>query len=349
MTYDVVIATKNRPEALKLSIPLILNQSRPPEKLIIIDCSDDHRFICNIIRDIVNNSDVKLVIEHSKPNLPQQRNIGLKHVESSIVIFPDDDSLWWSGVAEAILRIYQRDKKSEIGGVCATWATEPPPQANISDRRKYRMTRTDRIKQKIGGWRHRFEDFVCPNPMYVHGRTQWSHLAIPQWLSDVNAVQIEYMNGLCMTFRTEVIRKHGFDADLGSYVGWAPCEDVAASFAVMQELPVVRACDAMVCHYTFPSLRSTGFRVGFVTQLNRAYVLCRYAAPSSPARKALRRFAYYKMIQYSLGCHSKYGRERLYGHIKAISATKVFLNLPVDALRDSYLETSQQFLSDGHA
>jgi glycosyltransferase involved in cell wall biosynthesis len=348
MNYDVVIATKNRPEALKISIPLILNQSILPETLIVVDSSDDHGLIRKTVEEIVRDK-VQLVIVRTMPNLPQQRNIGLKHVESSIVIFPDDDSLWWSGVAEAILRIYQRDKKSEIGGVCATWATEPPPQANISDRRKYRMTRTDRIKQKIGGWRHRFEDFVCPNPMYVHGRTQWSHLAIPQWLSDVNAVQIEYMNGLCMTFRTEVIRKHGFDADLGSYVGWAPCEDVAASFAVMQELPVVRACDAMVCHYTFPSLRSTGFRVGFVTQLNRAYVLCRYAAPSSPARKALRRFAYYKMIQYSLGCHSKYGRERLYGHIKAISATKVFLNLPVDALRDSYLETSQQFLSDGHA
>jgi len=344
MLYDVVIPTKNRPEALKLSIPLILGQSIPPKKLIIIDCSDDHQFIRKTVCNILDDSGVELIIEHSQPNLPQQRNIGLQHVESPIVFFPDDDSLWWPGTAEAILRVYQRDRDCQIGGVCPTWATEPPPDAGLSEDGQYQMTPIDRVKQKLGGWRHRLETFICPNPMYVQGRTAWSKLSVPEWLDEVNAVPIEYMNGLCMTFRTEVICKYNFDADLGSYVGWAPCEDVAASFAVIQGLPVVRARDAMVCHYTFPSKRAGGFRAGFITQLNRTYVLSRYAATDSPARKALRRFSRYKAFQYALGCHSRYGRERLLGHIKAMSSTKKLLKLPKEVLRDSYLALSQQFL-----
>ena len=346
MNYDVVIATKNRQEALKISVPLILDQSVLPEKLIIVDSSDDHQSVRKTVEEIVG-AKVQLVIVHSKPNLPQQRNIGLDQVGSDIVVFPDDDSLWWPGVAEAIMRIYQRDKQHEIGGVCATWATDAPPQANVSKNQNYQMTRTDRIKQKIGGWRHRFDDFICPNPLYVHGRTQWPRLAIPQWLKDVNAVPIEYMNGLCMTYRTAIIRKYGFDANLGSYVGWAPCEDVAASFAVIQEFPVVRACDAMVCHYTFPSPRSGGFHAGFITQLNRAYILCRYTVPSSPARKVLGRFVYYKMMQYALGCHSAYGRQRLRGHLKALSSMKTLLGSSPDDLRESYLDICQEAL--GHS
>jgi len=348
VNYDVVIATKNRPEALKISVPLILGQKVLPAKLIVVDCSDDHVLIRKTVEALVRDT-VPLTVVHAEPNLPQQRNTGLEHVESEVVAFPDDDSLWWPGAAEAILRIYQHDRQRQIGGVCATWATDPPPQANLSENRKYRMTRTDRIKQKMGGWRHRFEDFACPNPLYVHGRTQWAHLAIPEWLSEVNAVPIEYMNGLCMTFRTEIICRCRFDADLGAHVGWAPCEDVAASFAVIQEFPVVRACDAMVCHYTFPSPRSGGFRAGFITQLNRAYVLCRYALPGSPARKALRRFARYKAMQYALGGLSPYGRARLGGHLRALSHMKRLLDLPGDALRDSYLETCQQVLGNDRA
>ena len=41
LDFDVVIATRNRPQALELSIPLILGQSRQPKKLIVIDSSDD--------------------------------------------------------------------------------------------------------------------------------------------------------------------------------------------------------------------------------------------------------------------------------------------------------------------
>ena len=42
LDHSIVIATCNRPAALRLSIPRMLKQSRPPTQLIVIDSSDDH-------------------------------------------------------------------------------------------------------------------------------------------------------------------------------------------------------------------------------------------------------------------------------------------------------------------
>lgn len=127
MNYDVIIATRNRSEALKLSIPLILQQGHPPQNLIIVDASDDHETVRETVIEIVGEFACSLKILHCRPNLPYQRNRGLEHVESPVVILPDDDSFWWSGVGEAIMRVYERDNDGDIGGVCAVATPTPPP------------------------------------------------------------------------------------------------------------------------------------------------------------------------------------------------------------------------------
>jgi hypothetical protein len=52
MQYDCVIATKNRVGALRMSIPLILKQDVLPERLIVIDASDDHDSVRTEVREI---------------------------------------------------------------------------------------------------------------------------------------------------------------------------------------------------------------------------------------------------------------------------------------------------------
>jgi hypothetical protein len=53
----VVIATRNRPEALALTIPLILGQSRQPEKLIVIDSSNDHGPVADVVARVTASWD----------------------------------------------------------------------------------------------------------------------------------------------------------------------------------------------------------------------------------------------------------------------------------------------------
>ena len=184
MDYDVVIATMNRPKALKLSIPLILKQDRPPKKLIIVDASDNHEEVRKTVIALMNGSKVQLEIVHTKANLSHQRNTGLEYVQSSVVMFPDDDSLWWPGVAEEIVRVYELDTNGDIGGVCAREAVESPLDVDSSKNIAYQITFGDRIRQKIGRLRHQFDDKFIPDPLWLHGRSGWSVYSLPKWFKN---------------------------------------------------------------------------------------------------------------------------------------------------------------------
>ena len=65
--FDVVIATRNRAEALALSIPLILAQSRQPERLIVIDSSDDHAPVKAAVAQAAEGWPGTVIVEHSAP------------------------------------------------------------------------------------------------------------------------------------------------------------------------------------------------------------------------------------------------------------------------------------------
>jgi glycosyltransferase involved in cell wall biosynthesis len=346
MEYDAVIATRNRAEVLKISIPLILEQSRPPRKLIVVDSSDNHNVVRRTVQFITSGSKVDLEILHSQRACSaHQRNLGIERVESPVVMFPDDDSFWWPGVGEAIMRIYERDTNGDIGGVCAREITVPPPSVHLDDGKIYKMTLADRIRQKIGRPRHIFDDFVCPDPLWIHGRTRWTVRPVPDWLNEENAALVEFSGAARMSLRVEIIRNDGFDEDLGLYTGWAAYEDADISFKVMRNHLFVGARNARAYHHRCPGQRSGGFKIGFLTQFNRAYVICRYSPPGSRARRALKRFAIYKMMQYLLDFRSQFGRDRVRGVFKAIKGIKILLKTPSEHLRECYLELSQKAIS----
>jgi len=344
MNYDVVIATRNRRDALKLSIPLILGQSHKPRRLIVVDASDDHKGARQTVVDAHGRSSVEVEILHCRPNLPHQRNVALGLVESPVVMFPDDDSLWWPGVAEAIMRIYEQDVKGDIGGVCGREMNQPPPGVDIASRNVYKLRIADRIRKRIEGVRHKFDQRFCPDPLWVHGKSCWHVRPFPEWLHQIDAALVEFMAGFRMSFRTEVIRKYGFDEDLGANVGYAAYEDADASFKVLQEKLLVGAHDAHVYHHKAPGRRANAFDLGFILLFNRAYIICRYSPPGSLARAALKRFALYKMSQYMLDIGSQWGRERVRGTSAAMKMMRQLLDAPASLLRQMYLESCQKAL-----
>jgi glycosyltransferase involved in cell wall biosynthesis len=348
MDYDVVIATRNRIEALKLSIPLILRQSRKPNQLIIVDSSEDYEVVRKTVTHAAADFSDTIKILHTKPNSAHQRNFGLEYVKAPVVMFPDDDSLWWPGVAEAVMRIYERDKNNDIGAVCGRETTVPPPSVHLDDGKIYKMTLTDCIRQKIGGLRHKFDDRFCPDPLWIHGRSQWNVQPFPKWLHNIDSARVEFMGGFRMSFRTELIRKYGFDEDLGTYVGYAAYEDADASFKVLQEKIIVGAHDAHVYHYKAPNKRAKGFELGFILLFNRAYIICCYSPPGSLTRLMLKRFALYKMSQYMLGIGTKFGRERIRGTLTALKSLDELLNCAADNLREKYLEICAKALNQSN-
>jgi hypothetical protein len=100
MSYDCIVATRNRLNALRMSIPLILKQNVLPGRLIIIDASDDHDSVRTEVHEISERLGFKdtIVAKSDVANSSRQRN------------------MWYDGFAANVLKIYEADVRRQVGG-----------------------------------------------------------------------------------------------------------------------------------------------------------------------------------------------------------------------------------------
>jgi hypothetical protein len=217
------------------------------------------------------------------------------------------------------------------------------PEAVLSVAQKsYQMTRLDRMKQKVARQRFLLERRFCPDPFTVYGRSRCNAHGTPDWLSVQNAVPVEFMAGFRMSFRTRLITERGFDEMLGRY---ALFEDVDASFSIMRDHLVVAAWNARIFHYRSPERRDAGMILGVMQILNRAYVICKHAAPGTDARRSLNKYAIFKLCIYLTEAKSKFGRDRLIGAFRAYRCLPTLLEAPREELANTYLRLREQCLN----
>lgn len=309
--YSIVIATRNRPEALVLSLPLMLLQSRLPQDILVIDSSDDPSANIALVSRLCSTTKVPLRHMTSPSGSSIQRNIGLTHVGSEVVFFPDDDSLVHPGALEAMMRIYDLDLDRIVGGVCSAEATVPPEGVLTEVTKAYRMSRSDRLKARIARTRFAFEEKFFRDPFFYCAERRYARLPLaPPWLERENAILVPWMTGFRMSFRTDLIRQSGFNEQLGSY---ALFEDVDACFGILRSHLLVGARQAQIYHHKAPARRANGRAMGAMQLLNRAYVLARARETDAHMIHLMRRFARYKIAQYALGARTDFGRDRLAG------------------------------------
>lgn len=342
LTYAAVIVTRDRAEALQLSLPLLLAQSRRPDQVIVVDSSNDHAPIRQIVEEHARVSGVAIRFIESTPGTPLQRNRGLAEVETDVVLFPDDDSLLLPGTMEHIMRIYELDTEGIVGGVCSAEAQTAPHDILATAEESYRMTPADRLKRHFGRLRRWIESRLFPNPFFYFAKKRYRTLPVPAWLAKENAVLVEWMTGFRMSFRTNVVRAVKFDETLGRY---ALFEDVDASFQVLKTHVLVGSRKAQIYHHKAPSPRGGGRELGATQILNRAYVLAK--GPDIDARLTIeiRRYALYKIFLYMLRPYSNFGRARFAGAFAAYCALPQLLAATPDELTEVYLELLEKCLS----
>lgn len=325
LSYDAVIATRNRTDALALSIPLLLAQSRPPERLIVIDSSDDHAPVRDVVDRATRGWSGHVVVETAPPGLPLQRNRGLAHVTAPVVLFPDDDSLFFPAALEEILTVYERDRDAIIAGVAARESRVPPE--GVLDGAAYERSASHQRQARLAPLRYRLERRLDGlNPFREFGQYLMERHGVPDWLTETNAVPVEYMTGFRMSFRTSAIRAALFDETLS---GHALGEDVDASFAVTRHGLLIGARKAEVFHHKFPSGRGGAYRQGATGVLNRTYILCKHLADADLPKAERVRFlrglsAYFRLrLAASLpGVARAHGRARIRGILAALGPAR---------------------------
>ncbi len=343
LDFDIVIATRNRRDALRLSLPLMLGQDRLPRRLVLVDSSDDHGEIVRLVEGIVAKASPRVGVEiaRSAPGSSLQRNMGLKMAVSPVVLLPDDDALWFPGFSEAVMRLYERDEEGLIGGVGGTESPVPPPGVLDDGAPGYRMAKRDVLQLSLGRFLDALEYRFFPDPFFLEADSRAAKMAPPLWLSKEEASIATTVPGFRMSFRTGLIREGGFDEDLGVY---SLFEDYDASLSVLENHLLIEARKAKVFHWRAPQARVSGVEWGVMQVLNRAYVICKHSAPASPARKRLLAYSWYKLARYVAQAQKGYGRQRVRGAAKALRLIPALISAPRSQLPTAYAALREQCL-----
>lgn len=351
MRYSCVIVTRNRHDALRLSLPALLTQTRPPHEIFVVDSSDDKNTTRAIIDAVRTTTRIPVTHIDSPPGMTVQRNIGLQLVSGEVVLFPDDDSILYPDAMSHIMRVYERDTEGLIGGVCSAEAPYPHPGAGIVLHNghahiPYRRKLSDTLAILVTPRRRRFEAEFVPDPFLELARVKMEALPRPDWLAEERAILVPYMTGFRMSYRTEVIRRLRFDEELGRY---ALFEDIDASLRVLDTHCLAAAQDAYIYHHKAPERRDGGQALGAMHILNRAYVLAKDRIEDSGAwtqiRDKARRFARYKTWLYRLRAKPGYGRQRLLGAKLASRYQDQIFDAPRDELAATYARVKQMCLN----
>ena len=93
MTFSIVIPTKDRPKELIKMFISIIQQSRKPNQIIIIDQSRPENTIFKNLKSILKDENIKLNYVHDQKisGLIEAKSVAIKYNKCEYISFFDDD------------------------------------------------------------------------------------------------------------------------------------------------------------------------------------------------------------------------------------------------------------------
>jgi len=106
MRFSLVMATVGRTREVKRFIEHLDKQAYRDFELIVVDQNPDNRLI-----PVLGPFRERFPVLHlrSKTGLSRARNVGLKHIRSEIVAFPDDDCWYPESILDSVVRFFEQN------------------------------------------------------------------------------------------------------------------------------------------------------------------------------------------------------------------------------------------------
>jgi hypothetical protein len=325
-----------------MSIPLILKQDVLPSRLIIIDASDDHEAVRTEVNEIIQRFGFKdtIVAKSDTSNSARQRNIGLQFVQAPVVMFPDDDSMWHAGFASSVQKVYQSDTREQVGGVGGVGVLTLPPELGQPT---YNRSMFRTVKQAIQPYRNYIEHSFFPKPFDAIGASTWTDKV--DVVDDVNSKRLPLITGFRMSFRTDAVRRVGFDETLGYGSGYSYHEDYDVSLRLEREgYALVSAESAKVCHLSFPGKRGDNYCYGFCAIANCVYVCKKTMNGDNQIFRIMERYLKYKLSLYASRFYTTRDRQIFRGAFDAWRNRFQMLNADEAGLPDAYKSLCDEYL-----
>jgi len=120
VTFDLVVATVDRVDAIGRLLSSLECQTHTAFRVLLVDQNDDDR-----LADVVGAySTLQIKRLGSAPGLSRARNIALPRVEADVVGFPDDDCVYAPDLLERVARRFEEDATLDgLTGREPAWTT----------------------------------------------------------------------------------------------------------------------------------------------------------------------------------------------------------------------------------
>jgi len=286
-TISVVIASRNRPEALRLSLPLYLGQGHPPRELVVVGARDGPAPARAAVDALAAAASFPVRFMTAEARAAGQRNAGAETCDGEVLFFPDDDSLLFPDTLEELARVYAMDEGGALAGVsCENSLASPYDDAEDAAAARRAAFEADR-PSPLRRLSHHIDSTYLRTPLAVLDDALVAEGRLPDRLAAAGCRLRSWQYGFLMSFRAEAFRRTPFNANLKKY-SWGEDRDIC--FAMYGPAVFAVAPKARVYHHRFPGRRAEGFWFGKALILNHVYILCRHAPPGHRARARVWRF-----------------------------------------------------------
>ena len=206
LAYSIVIATLERPAEMRVTLESIAAQTRPPQRVIVVDSSKDDE-----TRAVAESFTARLPLHYERalrPSSAVQRNQGAERVETPLIAFLDDDVFVRPETFATIVAAFENDSAERIGGIAARidGMQHSPPRGLLWC--YYRLQ---------AGYSH---------PTYGAKLFGAGINCLPTYGdSDSDLIRADWLNSTCVFYRTELFRREKFP----EFDGYSFMEDVHLS------------------------------------------------------------------------------------------------------------------------
>lgn len=128
----VVVATRDRPEQLEVCLRSILDGVVAPSRVVVVDNAPSTTATEDLVRRMATREPSLRYVREDRPGLAVAHNAALPHVETSKVLFTDDDVVvhpWW--VARMGQALDAGDRVACVTGMIAPLELDTPTQVAI--------------------------------------------------------------------------------------------------------------------------------------------------------------------------------------------------------------------------
>jgi GT2 family glycosyltransferase len=218
--HEVIICTRDRPEDLRRALDSVANQTLLPDRVLVVDSSEDDRSEKETRRQAAEHSGVEFQHIRSAPGLTRQRNCGVAASRGQVIHFLDDDVVCEPGYLAAIMACFAADPNGEVLGVGGL----------VTNVRPARPSR----------WKNLFGLSAADQ-----GRVLASGRPTIVFETD-RQLDVDWLSGCCMSYRAIVFSSEKFDETLP---GYGLGEDVDFSYRVRQKGRLVVTPEARLEHH----------------------------------------------------------------------------------------------------